>query len=132
MSSLAELPVGHRFESTSFTVDADKTRAYLDATGDTLPLYEELNAVPPLAVAALALGALMEVIELPDGTLHGNETLQAHAVVPRGATLTCTPVVTRNSTRAGTVFLTFEFEIQHEGTPVITARSNVLFPAEAK
>ena len=72
MSSLAELPVGHRFEPISFTVDADKTRAYLDATRDTLPLYEELNAVPPLAVAALALGALMEVIELPDGTLHGN------------------------------------------------------------
>ena len=39
-------------------------------------VYDGLNAVPPLAVAAFALGELMKVIELPDGTLHGNESLQ--------------------------------------------------------
>jgi hypothetical protein len=126
------LPVGHTFEPITFTVDAAKSRAYRDATGDDLPLYDSLDAVPPLAVAALALGALMEVIDLPDGTLHGNETLQAHAIVPAGAALSCVPTVTRNSTRAGMVFLTFEFVISHEGAPVIIARSAVLFPAEAR
>lgn len=132
MPSLADLPAGHTFEPIAFTVDAEKSRAYRAATGDSLSIYEEQGAVPPLAVAALALGALMEVIDLPDGTLHGNESLQAHAPVPVGAALICAPVVTRNSTRAGTVFLTFEFEIKHDESPVITARSNVLFPAEAQ
>lgn len=132
MTALADLPVGHTFDPITFTVDAEKSRAYREATGDSLSIYEERKAVPPLAVAALALGALMEVIALPDGTLHGNETLQAHAVVPEGATLTCTPTVTRNSTRQGMVFTTFEFVVAHEGTPVVTSRATVLFPAEAK
>src|SRR5690606_24642094 len=104
---------------------------YREATGDTLSLYDEAHAVPPLAVAAFALGALMEVIDLPDGTLHGNESLEAHAIVPVGATLRCTPTVTRNASRAGMVFTTFEFVITHEGAPAVTARSTVLFPAEA-
>jgi acyl dehydratase len=132
VSALADLPVGHTFAPISFTVTPEASRAYRDATGDTLSLYDEQNAVPPLAVAAFALGALMEVIDLPDGTLHGNESLQAHAVVPVGAALTCIPTVTRNSTRAGTVFTTFEFEITHEGAPVITARATVLYPAESQ
>ena len=129
MPALADLPVGHTFPPISFTVDAEKSRAYRAATGDALALYEEQSAVPPLAVAALALGALMEVIDLPDGTLHGNETLQAHAAVPVGAALTCAPAVTRNSTRAGMVFTTFEFVVSHEDKPVITARATVLYPA---
>jgi hypothetical protein len=130
--ALADLPVGHTFPPITFTVDAEKSRAYRAATGDSLTVYDEQNAVPPLAVAALALGALMEVIDLPDGTLHGNETLQAHAAVPVGATLTCAPTVTRNSTRAGAVFTTFEFVVSHNGAPVITSRAAVLYPVESK
>jgi acyl dehydratase len=132
VSTLADLPAGHSFPPITFTVDAEKSRAYRAATGDTLPLYDAANAVPPLAVAALALGALMEVIDLPDGTLHGNEALQAHAVVPVGATLSCTPTITRNATRQGMVFTTFEFVVENDGAPAITARATVLYPAEAK
>jgi hypothetical protein len=127
--ALADLPAGHTFDPISFTVDAAKSLAYRAATGDPLSLYDDANAVPPLAVAAFALGALMEVIELPDGTLHGNETLQAHALAPVGSTFTCAPTVTRNATRAGMVFITFEFVVSHADTPVVTARSTVLFPA---
>ena len=132
MSILADLPAGHTFEPISFTIDAERSRAYRDATGDRLTLYDEHGAVPPLAVAALALGALMEVIDLPDGTLHGNESMQAHALIPVGATLQCTPTVTRNATRSGVVFTTFEFVITHEGAPAITTRATVLYPAETE
>lgn len=132
MSTLADLPAGHSFEPIVFSVDAERSRAYRAATGDTLPLYDEANAVPPLAVAALALGALMEVIDLPDGTLHGNESLEAYAPVPVGAQLVCTPTITRNATRAGMAFTTFEFVVTHEGAPAVTSRATVLFPAEAK
>jgi hypothetical protein len=129
VAALADLPVGHTFDPIAFVIDAEKSRAYREATGDALPLYDDANAVPPLAVAALALGALMEVIDLPDGTLHGNETLQAQSAVPVGASLTCVPTITRNSARAGMVFTTFEFVVSHDGAPVMTARSTVLYPA---
>lgn len=131
MAALADLPVGHTFDTVRFTIDAEAAHAYREATGDTLSIYDEQGVVPPLAVAALALGALMEVIDLPDGTLHGNESLVAHAAVPVGAALETTPTVTRNATRAGVVFTSFEFVVSHEGRPVVTARSTVLFPAEA-
>jgi hypothetical protein len=132
VTSLADLPAGHTFEPIRFTVDTEKSRAYRTATGDMLTIYDEQGVVPPLAIAALALGALMEVIDLPDGTLHGNETMEAHAPVPVGATLDCTPKVTRNAVRAGMVFITLEFPVTHEGAPVVTSRAAVLFPAEAK
>jgi acyl dehydratase len=132
VTSLADLPAGYSFEPISFAIDVETSRAYRAATGDTLAVYDEQGVVPPLAVAALALGALMEVIDLPDGTLHGNETMQAHAPVPAGATLHCTPKVTRNAVRAGMVFLTLEFVVTHKGSPVLTSRAAVLFPAEAK
>jgi acyl dehydratase len=132
VSALSELPVGHTFDPITFTVDAERARAYREATGDSLGVYDEQNAVPPLAVAAFALGALMEVIALPPGTLHGNETLQAHAPVPIGAELVCVPTVTRNSTRQGNVFTTFEFQVTHAGVPMITSRATVLYPAESK
>jgi MaoC dehydratase-like protein len=132
VTALADLPAGHTFPEIRFTIDAERSRAYLTATGDTLALYDEQNAVPPLAVAALALGALMEVIDLPDGTLHGNESMEAHAVVPVGATLECAPAVTRNATRGGMVFVTLEFVVTLEGSPVVTSRAAVLFPEAAK
>ena len=130
MTTLADLPVGHSFDPIVFTVDAAMTRAYLDATGDALSVYEEHGAAPPLAVAALALGELMKVIDLPDGTLHGNESLRAHAVVPVGVSLSCVPTVTRNATRQGMVFTTFEFIVSNAGAPAITARATVLYPAD--
>jgi hypothetical protein len=57
--ALADLPAGHTFDPIRFIVDPDHSRAYRDATGDALSLYDDTNAVPPLAVAAFALGALM-------------------------------------------------------------------------
>ena len=55
-SILTDLAAGHVFEPFTFTADAARVRAYLAATGDTLAAYEGEGFVPPLAVAAFALG----------------------------------------------------------------------------
>lgn len=114
----------------SLVIDKARSRAYRDATGDPLALYEEENLVPPLAVAAFALGALLESVGLPPGTLHANESLRAHAAVPAGATVECRARVAQRSQRGGWVVTALESEIMLDGSPAISARATVLCPAE--
>ena len=64
---LTDLTAGHQFDTVTFAVDAQRVRAYLAATGDPVALYEKQNVAPPLAVAAFALGALLEAVTLPEG-----------------------------------------------------------------
>jgi acyl dehydratase len=128
---LTQIPAGHTFEPMTFTVDADRARAYLRATGDTLSLYEDQGAVPPLAVAALALGSLLEAVGLPDGTLHANETMRVHAPVPAGSTLQCNARLAQRSQRGGWVVTALESEITLDGQTVLATRATVMCPAEA-
>jgi hypothetical protein len=128
--TLTELPAGHVFEPMSIVLDAARCRAYRDATGDTNDVYASQRAVPPLAVAAFALGALLESVGLPAGTLHANESLQAHAVVPEGATVECRARVAQRSQRGGWVVTVLESDMLLAGASAVFARATVLCPAE--
>jgi hypothetical protein len=130
-STLTELPAGHEFPPISISLDAERCRAYRDATGDTLSDYDELGAVPPLAVAAFALGALLESVGLPPGTLHANESLQARRAVPVGSIVECRARVAQRSQRGGWVVTVLESDMLLEGQSAIFARATVLCPAEA-
>jgi hypothetical protein len=112
-----------------FSVDAARSRAYRDATGDTLALYDSAGVAPPLAVAALALGALLEAVSLPDGTLHASEALSFQAAVPVGAELECRATLTQRSQRAGYIVSVLDSDILLDGRTALTARATVLSPA---
>lgn len=131
-SVITEFPAGHNFDPIQFDIDAERVRAYLNATGDALPLYESANAAPPLAVAAFALGALLEVVTLPDGTLHGSESFQAHAPVPLGATVECRARVAQRSSRGGLIMCVLESDVLHNGENLLTTRAMVICPGEAQ
>lgn len=126
---LTDLQAGHEFETVSVTLEPDRIRAYLAATGDDLSLYESEAVVPPLAIAAFALGALLEVVSLPEGTLHISESLTCSAAVPIGATVQCSGKLAQRSVRAGMVVSVLETIISHEGSPAVSARATVMSPA---
>jgi len=63
-------------------IDDARVRDYVAATGDDLQLYEEAQVAPSLAVAAFALGALLESVSLPAGSLHASENVTFKAPVP--------------------------------------------------
>lgn len=128
--SLSELPAGHVFGPIKIVLDLARCRAYRDATADALDVYDAQGAVPPLAVAAFALGALLESVGLPPGTLHANESLQAHAVVPIGATVECRARVAQRSQRGGWVVSVLESDLMLDGVSAVFARATVLCPAE--
>ena len=129
--TLSDLPSGHTFETVRFSVDAAKSRAYREATGDTNPVFESEGFVPPLCVAALALGALLNQVGLPPGTLHTNESLEFLAAVPVDTELQCTARIAQKSQRAGMIVTVIENELLLDGTTAIKARATVFSPGAA-
>jgi hypothetical protein len=129
---LTDLPAGHTFDPIRFVIDEAKWRAYVEATGDSLPLYAESGAVPPLAVAALSLGALLEVVSLPDGTLHGSESFRAFAPVPAGAAIECQARIAQRSARGGLIMTVLESDVILEGETLLTTRAMVMCPTEVQ
>ncbi len=127
--SLTDLPAGHVFTPAAFTVDGEAVLAYRDAVDDGLAVYAAVGAVPPLAVAALALGALLREVSLPAGSLHASESVRFQRVVPAGAMVECRASLAHRSLRAGWVVSVLESEMLVEGEVAVTARATVMSPA---
>lgn len=126
---LTEFSAGDTFEPISITIDAERARAYRAAAGDSLAIYEESGIVPPLAVAAFALGALLEAVNLPPGSLHGSESVEMKGAVPMGGTIECRARLAQRSQRQGWIASALQSDIYHEGRLVLSTRATVLSPA---
>lgn len=110
-------------------IRAQLVRDYVAATGDDLLLYEEAHVAPPLAVAAFALGVLLESVSLPPGSLHASEDLAFHAPIPIDSEVECRARLTRRAVRGGYVVSVLESQIVHNDNVVLTASATVMSPA---
>lgn len=128
--SLTDLEAGHSFAVTSFVVSPGQARAYRDATSDTqATAYAAAgDAVPPLAMAALALGALLREVTLPPGSLHASESVEFHAPIREGSSVECRARLAQRSVRAGYVWSVIETDLSAAGTLAVSARATVLSP----
>ena len=126
---LTDLAAGHTFDPLTITITAELVRAYCAAVDDRLPIYHDADIVPPLAVAALALGALLERVALPPGSLHASESLEMRRAVPAGAAVECRARLAQRSQRAGWVVSVLDSEMLVDGEPALVARATVLSPA---
>ena len=127
--TLTDLTAGHVFPPVHMHIDSDRVRDYVEATGDDLDVYMEAGVAPSLAVAAFALGALLESVSLPGGSLHASEALNFKAPVPIDAQVECRAVLAQRSVRGGYVVSILESEIVHNGSVALTARATVMSPA---
>lgn len=130
-SSLIDLPEGHTFSPATFSLSEDGVRAYLDAVGDSNAIYLERGLAPPLAVAAHALGALLGEIELPPGSIHRRQEIEARGPATIGATLTLAASIASRSERGEGVFTEIAFEVTSDGGPVLDGRTTVISPQVA-
>ena len=130
---LPDLPKGHAFPETSLQITREDVGAYIAAVADTNSLYSDKGLAPPLAVAARALGSLLEIVELPWGSLHTGQELEMSAGVPIGAELTLSGRVAQRSERGGLVISVLEFSVTPAGqaTPSVSGRTTVMGPATA-
>ncbi len=130
---LSDLPKGYHFPPATFTLTSEHVSRYLAAVEDTNALYLERGLTPPLAVAALALGALLERIELPPGTLHTGQEMEVHAGLPIAEELTLGGRIAQRSERAGLIISVIEFAVTPSGSAgaALTGRTTVMAPATA-
>ena len=125
---LSDLSTGYEFPTATFELTQDYVDEYLAATNDQNDIYSETGLAPPLAVAARALGMLLDVVELPSGSLHTGQEVEMKAGVPVPSTLELVGRLARRSMRAGLVIAVLEFQVSLQGrdTPALVGRTTVM------
>ena len=129
--SLASLRRGHDFPPARFTLSPEWVGEYTSAVGDEAIGSAGEGLVPPMAVAALSIRALIQASPLPDGSLHAGQELSFRRPVRVGEELTVNARIVSRGERAGWVLLSVDFDAQAGGETVMTARGTLTFPAEA-
>ena len=112
--------------------DAD-VRQYLAAVGDALPVYGAAGIAPPLLLAARVVGRLLELLALPDGTIHSLQDVETVNPPAIGARVAASAVVAPVRERGGMRFLTVNYRITdaNSGADLQRGRTTVLLPAVA-
>lgn len=112
-----------------WTVSAEWVRSYLAAVGDDPAARPELDAAPPLALCAWALGAMLEKLSLPAGTIHSIQEMESLAAVAVGQEISGEAVPERPRSRGGLQFTTVGYTLRDgAGRPVQTGKTTVLTP----
>ncbi len=119
-----ELTPGYEFPPVDYSLSPAVVAAYVEAVGAVKRDY-----VPPLAVAARAIGLLGELVALPPGTIHASQEFEFTGLVPIGSRVTCAVKVHRKLARGPMRMLTLEMVISDEaGVVVQRGRSTVVLP----
>jgi hypothetical protein len=125
------LPTDEEQEIARWPLPAQSVREYLQAVGDASPIYEEKGVVPPTAVAASAIGALLRKLSLPPGALHTSQELEFLGAARFGEEMACTARIVQAGSRGGWRFLTLQFSVSRPGGgAVLRGRSAVMIPLE--
>ncbi len=122
---LSTLEPGQRLFSRSMAVSAADAASYRSAVDDDAPPDGDEHVVPPMAVAAMVMGAAMEAVELPAGAVHTAQELEFGRPVVEGAALACSATVVSNSVRRGTRFIVLEMRGVDGADTALTARSTI-------
>lgn len=116
----------------SWRLTEERVGQYLDAVGDSLELYGQHGLVPPLALAAYALGALLEKLNLPPGTIHSVQEMEVAGPVAMGQEVNGRAALERPRQRGGLQFTTVTYTLRDSGGATVqTGKTTVLTPAGA-
>jgi hypothetical protein len=119
-----------------FRLASDDVRRYLEAVEDRTGAYWEGPEgpawVPPLAVAAMALRAILEQVDLPAGALHTRQEVEFRRLVPVGSLLQPRARVAQRSEMRGAVISIVEFDVAEQGSPdpAVVGRATVMMPPQ--
>ena len=125
------LETGYEFHPASYRLDSGMVAAYLRAVGDTSPLYQDSEIVPPMAVAALAMAALLDSISLPGGTIHVSQEIEFIDPVSVKDTITCHARVSRKHERGKLHLMTIELNVLNQTQEaVLSGKTSFILPQE--
>ena len=123
VSPEAEISLG------AWKVGEESVRQYLKAVGDAHLEYFRANLVPPLALAAYALGALLEKLALPPGAIHSLQEVETLGPVKMGEEISGIARLERPRRRGNWQFTTASYTLRKaNGQQVQAGKSTVLIP----
>jgi len=128
-TSLEALPKGHRFPQAAFNLSPAWVREYVSAVEDEAIGDLGPGLVPPMALAALALRALLQGAELPPGAIHLGQEAAFLRPVRVGESLSVEAEIVHRGERRGWVLMNIDLRIEAAGgEPVMTGRTTVTMP----
>ena len=148
--TLSALPKGYKFPAARFDLSREWVDEYVEAVGDAA--ISELHAdssppqvrltsltpgqgdiVPPMALAALSVRALLESAGLPPGSIHLSQEVAFLRAVRTGEKLAALAEVVSRGERQGWVLMGIDMRVSDAaGAPVMTGRAMLTFPLEGE
>ena len=127
--SLETFPKGHQFPPSAFDLPPQWVREDVIAVEDESIGGLGPALVPPMAVAALAIRALLATAGLPPGAIHLGQELNFLRPVHTGERLSAQARVASRGERQGWVLMGIDLSVEDErGAPVMTGRATVTMP----
>ena len=113
----------------SWIVTEESARQYLAAVGDANPAYFDHCLIPPLALSAFALGALLGSLALAPGAVHSLQEVATVRSVGFGDRITGVARLERPRQRGELEFTTASYVLTNsDGATVQTGKATVLIP----
>ena len=127
--ALETLPKGHHFPPIEFDLSPQWVREYVAAVEDKAIGRLGEDMVPPMAVAALSIRALLDAADLPAGAVHLGQELAFLRPVGIGERLSARARVASRGERQGWAMMSIELDVgDGAGRPVMTGRATVTMP----
>jgi acyl dehydratase len=122
-ASEESLGVGRALGIAPLVIDPAALAAYLDAIGETEPLYRSEGIVHPGQILRLANQALLQNVVLGPW-IHVGSTLRFHGLARTGDELTVRSLITSNAVNKGHAIVTFDAIVVADGVRAIAAISH--------
>lgn len=126
--TVADLEKGHKFPPVQFDLSRAWVSGYVEAVGDTAISRLGSDVVPPMAIAALALHALLQHAALAPGTIHAGQEVTFHQVAHIGDELSVKANVGSRGERAGWVLMSVDLAASGPAGEVMTGRATITYP----
>src|SRR3990172_13168545 len=122
--TLDVLPRGHEIAPTTFDLSTAWVDEYIAAVEDDAVRALGEDLVPPMAIAALAIRALLESTALPPGAVHAGQELRFLRPVRAGERLSARARLASRGERPGWLLMIVGLAVDEgEGEQVMTGRA---------
>ena len=127
--SYQDLKTGQEFPPATFQVDSTTVADYLKAIEENNCIYQFTGLLPPMAMAALALKALINAISMPPGTVHVSQEFEFTDTVSTQDVLTGHATVSRIQERGKLHLMTVDISVvNQENRPVLAGKTGFILP----
>jgi hypothetical protein len=125
----SELKEGYEFPKSSFSLDSSVVRSYIEVVGEDSAFYQNTSFVPPMAIAALAMSALSDLVLFPPGVIHVSQEIEFFNIASVNDLLVSQARVSRKQRRGVLNLMAIEFHIiAKDDTKIMVAKTEFILP----